>query len=128
MTHSIVQRHRGYIIVVINQINQSLGGFLCSTQLELVVEMMMMMQRANARPLRDVNQPVNFVAIIVGKSSWLMPYMTLNVNRYADWIAIDCHRRGYPGRDSVHCHSGAQAGRPDRGPTLYGVMRISWSR
>ena len=58
MTHSIVQRHRGYIIVVINQINQSLGGFLCSTQLELVVEMMMMMQRANARPLRDVNQPL----------------------------------------------------------------------
>ena len=91
-----------------------------------------MMQRANARPLRDVNQPVNFVAIIVGKSSWLMPYMTLNVNRYVDWIAIDCHRRGYPGRDSVHHgHSSAQAklkGRPDRGPILYGVMRILWSR
>jgi hypothetical protein len=48
LTHSIVQRHRGYIIVVINQINQSLGNFLCATQLELVVEMMHHADHASA--------------------------------------------------------------------------------
>jgi hypothetical protein len=79
-------------------------------------------------PLRDVN----FVAINVGQSSWLMPRMTLNVNRYG----LDSHRlpstrvsqlamtwsfMAAPQRIAAQALKLKQAPGPT-GPTLYGEL------